>query len=113
MGELRGLSRWRSCYLGIGLDETLVDNAVEKAGMLLVQVERFIRVLSSVVQQFANFFSWLLKCIKQLMSEPSDQLLTYNSFWIYPRLMKKWTLISYVANDRVNKMFYIIVSEKL
>ncbi|KAL3740385.1 hypothetical protein ACJRO7_021636 [Eucalyptus globulus] len=91
MGELRGLSRWRSRYLGIGLDETLVDNAVEKAGMLLVQVERFIRVLSSVVQQllvlvlvlslfhFANFFSWLLKCIKQLMSEPSDQLLTYNS----------------------------------
>ncbi|KAF7847176.1 hypothetical protein BT93_L3256 [Corymbia citriodora subsp. variegata] len=47
--------------------------------MLLVQVERFIRVLSSVVQQFANFFSWLLECIKQLMSEPSDQLLTYNS----------------------------------
>ncbi|KAF8029716.1 hypothetical protein BT93_E2215 [Corymbia citriodora subsp. variegata] len=80
MGELRGLSRWRSRYLGIGLDETLVDNAVEKAGMLLVQVERFIRVLSSVVQQFANFFSWLLKCIKQLMSEPSDQLLTYNRF---------------------------------
>ncbi|KAK3435594.1 hypothetical protein EUGRSUZ_C00026 [Eucalyptus grandis] len=79
IGELRGLSRWRSRYLGIGLDETLVDNAVEKAGMLLVQVERFIRVVSSVVQQFANFFSWLLKCIKQLMSEPSDQLLMYNS----------------------------------
>ncbi|XP_056171888.1 anaphase-promoting complex subunit 4-like isoform X1 [Syzygium oleosum] len=79
MGELRGLSRWRSRYLGIRLDETLVNNAVERAGMLLVQVERFIRVLSSVVQQFANFFSWLLKCIKQLMSEPSDQLLTYNS----------------------------------
>ncbi|XP_048132489.1 anaphase-promoting complex subunit 4-like [Rhodamnia argentea] len=79
MGELRGLSRWRSRYLGIGLYETLVDNAVERAGMLLVQVERFIRVLSSVLQQFANFFSWLLKCIKQLMSEPSDQLLTYNS----------------------------------
>jgi len=39
MGELRGLSRWRSCYLGIGSDETLADNAVEKAGMLLVQVE--------------------------------------------------------------------------
>ncbi|XP_056176258.1 anaphase-promoting complex subunit 4-like isoform X1 [Syzygium oleosum] len=39
MGELRGLSGWRSRYLGIGLDETLVAIAVEKAGMLLLQVE--------------------------------------------------------------------------
>ncbi|KAL0300753.1 UNVERIFIED_CONTAM: Anaphase-promoting complex subunit [Sesamum radiatum] len=75
MGELRGLSKWRARYLGIGLDEKLIDNATEKAGMLLVQIERFIRVLSSVVQQFSNFFNWLLKCVKVLMSEPSDQLL--------------------------------------
>lgn len=51
MGELRGLSRWRARYQGIGLDETLINNATEKAGMILVQVERFIRVLSTVVQQ--------------------------------------------------------------
>lgn len=51
MGELRGLSRWRARYQGVGLDETLINNATEKAGMLLVQVERFMRVLSSVVQQ--------------------------------------------------------------
>ncbi|XP_039167659.1 anaphase-promoting complex subunit 4-like isoform X3 [Eucalyptus grandis] len=50
MGELRGLSRWRSHYLGIGLDETLVDNAVIKAGMLHVKVEQFIRVLSYVMK---------------------------------------------------------------
>ncbi|XP_054802948.1 anaphase-promoting complex subunit 4 isoform X2 [Prosopis cineraria] len=79
MGELRGLSRWRARYYGIGLDESLLNNATEKAGMLLVQVERFMRILSSVVQQFSNFFNWLLKCIKLLMSEPSDQLLPYNS----------------------------------
>ncbi|XP_022720526.1 anaphase-promoting complex subunit 4-like isoform X2 [Durio zibethinus] len=79
MGELRGLSRWRTRFKGIGLDETLIDNATEKSGMLLVQVERFMRVLSSVVQQFSNFFNWLLKCIKLLMQEPSDQLLPYNS----------------------------------
>ncbi|XP_057748583.1 anaphase-promoting complex subunit 4 [Arachis stenosperma] len=79
MGELRGLSRWRARYHGIGLDESLVNNATEKAGMLLVQVERFMRILSSVLQQYANFFNWLLKCIKLLMSEPSDQLLPYNS----------------------------------
>ncbi|XP_062013274.1 anaphase-promoting complex subunit 4 [Rosa rugosa] len=80
MGELRGLSRWRARYQGIGLDETLINNATEKAGMILVQVERFIRVLSSVVQQFSNFFNWLLKCIKLLNSEPSDHhLLLYNS----------------------------------
>ena len=51
MGELRGLSRWRTRFHGIGLDETLINNATEKSGMLLVQVERFMRVLSSVVQQ--------------------------------------------------------------
>ncbi|KAJ9690302.1 hypothetical protein PVL29_012784 [Vitis rotundifolia] len=79
MGELRGLSRWRTRYKVIGLDERLVDNATEKAGMLLVQVERFMMILSSAVQQFSNFFSWLLKCIKLLMSETSDQLLPFNS----------------------------------
>lgn len=51
MGELRGLSRWRARYQGVGLDETLINDATEKAGMLLVQVERFMRVLSSVAQQ--------------------------------------------------------------
>ncbi|KAL3615053.1 Anaphase-promoting complex subunit 4 [Castilleja foliolosa] len=79
MGELRGLSKWRARFLGIGLDENLIDNATEKAGMLLVQIERFTRILSSVVQQFSNFFNWLLKCVKVLMSEPSDQLLPFSS----------------------------------
>ncbi|XP_073122681.1 anaphase-promoting complex subunit 4 isoform X2 [Henckelia pumila] len=79
LGELRGLSKWRARYQGIGLDENLIDNAMEKAGMLLVQIERFVRVLSSVVQQFSNFFSWLLKSVKNLMSEPSDQLLPFSS----------------------------------
>ncbi|KAG6423682.1 hypothetical protein SASPL_114084 [Salvia splendens] len=79
MGELRGLSKWRARFQGIGLEERLIDNATEKAGMLLVQIERFIRILSSVVQQFSNFFNWLLKCVKVLMSEPSDQLLPFSS----------------------------------
>lgn len=51
MGELRGLSRWRARYQGIGLDEKLINDATEKSGMLLVQIERFIRVISSVEQQ--------------------------------------------------------------
>lgn len=55
MGELRGLSRWRARYYSIGLDESLLNNATEKAGMLLVQVERFMRILSSVVQQVCHF----------------------------------------------------------
>ncbi|PIN07121.1 Anaphase-promoting complex (APC), subunit 4 [Handroanthus impetiginosus] len=79
MGELRGLSRWRARYQGIGLDEKLIDNATEKAGMLHVQIERFSRILSSVVQQFSNFFNWLLKCVKVLMSEPIDQLPPFSS----------------------------------
>lgn len=81
LGELRGLSKWRLRYQGVGLDEKLIDNATEKAGMLLIQIERFLRVLSSSVQQFSNFFNWLHKCVKMLMSEPTDQhqLLAYNS----------------------------------
>ncbi|XP_019102742.1 anaphase-promoting complex subunit 4 isoform X2 [Beta vulgaris subsp. vulgaris] len=79
MGELRGLSRWRARYGGIGLDEKLIDNATEKVGMLLVQVVRFVQILASVSQQYSNFSSWLLRCIKILMSEPSDQLPSYNS----------------------------------
>ncbi|KAI4365104.1 hypothetical protein MLD38_021122 [Melastoma candidum] len=79
MGELKAQSKWRARYRGIGLDETLTDSAAERAGMLLVQVERFIKVLSTVIQQYANFFSWLLKCIKLLMSEPIEQPIPYNS----------------------------------
>ncbi|GAB4831295.1 Anaphase-promoting complex subunit 4 [Ancistrocladus abbreviatus] len=79
MGELRGLSRWRARYAGIGLDETLLDNATEEVGMLLVQVERFMKILSSIVELFSNFFNWLLKCVKILMSEPSDQVPPCNS----------------------------------
>lgn len=51
MGELRGLSKWRARYQSIGLDTTLFDKATEKAGTLLIQVERFMSVLSSAVQQ--------------------------------------------------------------
>uniref|UniRef100_A0A9I9DWK3 Anaphase-promoting complex subunit 4 n=1 Tax=Cucumis melo TaxID=3656 RepID=A0A9I9DWK3_CUCME len=79
MGELLGISRWRARFQGVGLDEKLMHNATEKVGTLLVQVERFMRVLSTVLQQFSNFFNWLIRCIKLLMSEPSDQLLPYNS----------------------------------
>ncbi|KAI3904656.1 hypothetical protein MKW98_014836 [Papaver atlanticum] len=79
IGELRGLSRWRARYQGIGLDEKLIDSATERAGMLLVQVERLIKVLAVVVYQFQNFFLWLSKCIKLLMSESSDQLPPFNS----------------------------------
>lgn len=68
MGELRGLSRWRARYHNIGLDESLINNATEKAGMLLVQVERFMRVLSSVVQQVCPFSSlkWTLQDLSLL-----------------------------------------------
>ncbi|XP_077238290.1 transducin/WD40 repeat-like superfamily protein isoform X2 [Tasmannia lanceolata] len=79
IGELKGLSRWRARYQSIGLDEKLINDATEKAGMLLVQVERFLRVLAGVTHQFQNFFAWLARCIKLLMSEPSDQLPSFNS----------------------------------
>ncbi|XP_031125914.1 anaphase-promoting complex subunit 4 isoform X1 [Ipomoea triloba] len=79
IGELQALSKWRARYQGIGLDEKLMGNATENAGMFLIQVERFTRVLCTVVQQFSNFFSWLLKSVKILMSEQSDQLQPFSS----------------------------------
>ncbi|GLU23065.1 hypothetical protein SLE2022_390970 [Rubroshorea leprosula] len=54
MGELRGLSRWRARF----------------------QVYEGAILCSTKVFQFLY---WLLKCIKLLMQEPSDQLLAYNS----------------------------------
>lgn len=56
LGELRGLSKWRSRYQSVGLDETLIDNATEKAGMLLIQLQRFMRALSSSIQQVLLLF---------------------------------------------------------
>ncbi|XP_038979623.1 anaphase-promoting complex subunit 4 isoform X2 [Phoenix dactylifera] len=79
IGELRGLSRWRARYQTIGLDEKLIDNATEKAGMLHVQVERFSRVLATVLYQLQNFFNWVSKCIKILLSDPTDQIQPPNS----------------------------------
>ncbi|KAK9130160.1 hypothetical protein Sjap_010647 [Stephania japonica] len=79
IGELRGMSRWRARYQAIGLDEKLINNATEEAGMLLVQVERFLRVLAIVEYQFQNFFCWLSKCVKLLMPESSDPPPSYNS----------------------------------
>ncbi|CAL9769384.1 unnamed protein product [Musa acuminata subsp. burmannicoides] len=79
IAELRGLSRWRARYHIIGLDEKLIDSATEKAGMLLVHVERFLRILAIVLYQFQNFFNWVLRYIKILMSEPIDQIQPANS----------------------------------
>ncbi|CAH9112273.1 unnamed protein product [Cuscuta epithymum] len=79
IGELQALSKWRARFQGIGLDEKLMDNATENTGMFLIQVERFMRVLCTVIQQFSNFFSWLLKSVKILMSEQSDQLQPFSS----------------------------------
>ncbi|XP_020676578.1 anaphase-promoting complex subunit 4 isoform X1 [Dendrobium catenatum] len=79
VGELRGLSRWHSRFKNIGLDERLIETATEKTGMFLVQVERFARVLTVVIQLFQNFFNWVLKCIKILMPEPTDQIQQPNS----------------------------------
>lgn len=60
MGELRGLSRWRARFRGIGLDEKLIDKAAEKAGIFLVQVERFMKVLSSAVQQVCFYLLYFV-----------------------------------------------------
>lgn len=34
--------------------------------------------------QFQNFFSWVLKCVKILLSEPTDQVPAANRFCLFP-----------------------------
>ncbi|KAL6635250.1 hypothetical protein ACP70R_027921 [Stipagrostis hirtigluma subsp. patula] len=79
LAELRGLARWRSRFQNIGLDEKLIDGVTESIGMLLVQVERFSRVAATVLYLFQNFFTWVLKCVKILLNEPTDQVPAANS----------------------------------
>lgn len=52
----------------MGLEEKLIDNVTEKAGMLLIQIERFSRVLAIVLYQvmllFLNdYFKLILICV--------------------------------------------------
>jgi len=79
LAELRGLARWRSRFQIIGLDEKLMDGVTESIGMLVVQVERFSRVAATVLYLFQNFFTWVLKCVKILLNEPTDQVPAANS----------------------------------
>nr|TKW41952.1 hypothetical protein SEVIR_1G351300v2 [Setaria viridis] len=79
LAELRGLARWRSRFQIIGLDEKLIDGVTESIGMLVVQVERFSRVAATVLYLFQNFFTWVLKCVKILLNEPTDQVPAANS----------------------------------
>uniref|UniRef100_A0A804NX40 Anaphase-promoting complex subunit 4 n=1 Tax=Zea mays TaxID=4577 RepID=A0A804NX40_MAIZE len=79
LAELRGLSRWRSRFQTIGLDGNLIDGVTESIGMLVVQVERFSRVAATVVYLFQNFFAWVLKSVRILLNEPTDQVPAANS----------------------------------
>ena len=54
VGELRGLSRWRSRLRRIGLHETLMENAMENADMLLVQVECLLRTVADTTGQVCD-----------------------------------------------------------
>lgn len=51
IGELRGLSRWRARLRRVGLHESLMECAMEDSGMLLVQVERLLRIVSETTGQ--------------------------------------------------------------
>ncbi|GLJ27077.1 hypothetical protein SUGI_0530760 [Cryptomeria japonica] len=82
IGELKGFSEWGARFQSIGLEENMVHQAMEDSGMLVVQIERLLRVLSETVKLFENFFAWLTKSLKHLSGEPlsqSDQLPVINS----------------------------------
>lgn len=62
--------------------------------ILCLFVYTYIEILAFAFFQFSNFFNWLLKCIKLLMSEPSDQLLPYNRLVFEIALSFNW-LVAY------------------
>ncbi|XP_044953837.1 anaphase-promoting complex subunit 4 isoform X2 [Hordeum vulgare subsp. vulgare] len=77
LAELRGLARWRSRFQNIGLDEKLMDGVTERAGMLVVQVERFSRVAATVLYLGIIFFSELVVIFLKFLldKDPIKQLL--------------------------------------
>jgi anaphase-promoting complex subunit 4 len=56
LGELRGLSRWKARLSCVGLEEALLDKALEHAGMLLVQLERLLHIISDTTGGVCAFF---------------------------------------------------------
>ncbi|CAM6129711.1 unnamed protein product [Calypogeia fissa] len=77
LGELRGLSRWKARLGCVGLEEALLDGALEHAGMLLVQLERLLHIISDTTGGFRPFFVWLVKVLRQVNRESlphSEQL---------------------------------------
>jgi anaphase-promoting complex subunit 4 len=83
IGELQGLSRWRARVHRVGLHETLMERAMEHAGMLLVQVECLLRTISDTAGEFRLFFVWLTKSLRQLSNDvvpSSNQLPVINRF---------------------------------
>ncbi|GMP74851.1 hypothetical protein CsSME_00032130 [Camellia sinensis var. sinensis] len=89
MGELRGLSKWRARFQGIGLDETLINNATEKAGILLIQIERFMRVLSSVVQQVSFCFA-IANTRSLLIKLYSIGFISYDDQHLFSKNFRRW-----------------------
>ncbi|KAH9305044.1 hypothetical protein KI387_009448, partial [Taxus chinensis] len=90
VGELKGFSEWHSHFQSIGLEENMVDKVMEDSGMLVVQIERLLRVLSETVKLFENFFAWLARSLKHMSGEPfsqSDQLPVINSQLVMMFLM--------------------------
>ncbi|KAL3681938.1 hypothetical protein R1sor_024894 [Riccia sorocarpa] len=73
LGELRGLARWEERLACIGLQEELIDRALEHATMLSVQLERLLRIIAETTGGFRVFFVWLLKALRQLNRETVPQ----------------------------------------
>ncbi|KAL2619865.1 hypothetical protein R1flu_000070 [Riccia fluitans] len=73
LGELRGLARWEDRLASVGLEEDLIDRALEHATMLSVQLERLLRIISETTGGFRVFFVWLLKALRQLNRETLSQ----------------------------------------
>jgi hypothetical protein len=62
IGELQGLSRWRARVHRVGLHETLMERAMEHAGMLLVQVECLLRTISDTAGEVSVLCSFVHYC---------------------------------------------------
>lgn len=73
LGELLALSRYGKRFKSVGLEEHLMDRAMEDAGMVMVQIERVLRMVLDASAQFRSFLAWLTKALYQLNNEPLPQ----------------------------------------
>jgi hypothetical protein len=61
LGELHGFAQWYERFGILGLKDTLVQEALDSAGALLLKAEQLSEAVLEEQTNYHHFFTWLLK----------------------------------------------------